>query len=101
MNFHNEETDSTQKVLSMPYLLQQIMQFFPPQELVLSLQFLNKAARQAIHSENQFLRWSIKNALGQWHDTRIKQKGQEELDKNVLTDVLKAYVKALRYPLPI
>ena len=57
-------------VFAMPYLLQQVFQFLSPIDLILSYQFLSRSARASLHSENQFLRWSLKNIMKQRHISR-------------------------------
>ena len=50
MEVIKEESKTLQKVFEMPYVLQQIFQFFSPIHLILKLQFLSKAARASLYS---------------------------------------------------
>ena len=65
MDNHSEEHKEgpVHLVFQMPYVLQQILQFAQPRDLILKLHFLSKSARAAIYSENQFFRWYLKNSL--------------------------------------
>ena len=62
-----QERKAASQIFSLPFLLQQILQFFSPLDLLLKLQFLSKSVRASLYSSNQFIRWSLKNALGQCH----------------------------------
>ena len=92
----------------MPYVLQQIFQFSSPRDLIRKLQFLSTTARTAIYSHNQFLRWSLKNFLGQWHHTKLQMSGKKEESKEQtkreeeeLREAARVIIEENKYPSPV
>ena len=102
-----EENKQTpvRKVFAMPYLLHQIFQFIPPLDLILHFQFLSKTAWASLHSSNQFLRWSLRNALGQHQDSRLKTKEEEKrklrAEEDDLLEAAKALMQVSKRPRPV
>ena len=100
------------QVLSDSYLLQQIFSFLSPTDLILQAQLICKTAHTSIHSENEFLRESIKRAVGQWSSSAepsssaqsqdgLPRQESEFMREKQLKEAMTALFKTTKYPQPV